>query len=173
MLAWFFSSNIPLYIEKNPVEKLWKVLETELKTYTAVSPKFVFEKIKFKVLHYIQYDFLHQHPEFSKDQVSMFKSLVIISSSNIVTYSNGYIKADKYLLYIKVGATKYRIPSNIKHFVERSRWLIMYVCSGSIPKSQFSISSMNWEKLTIPARATFKNPNFQSLCELGKTGSTA
>ena len=40
---------------------------------------------------------------------------------------------------------------------------------GSIPKSQFSISSMNWEKLTIPARATFKNPNSQSLCELGKT----
>ena len=28
---------------------------------------------------------------------------------------------------------------------------------------------MNWEKLTIPARATFKNPNSQSLCELGKT----
>ena len=28
---------------------------------------------------------------------------------------------------------------------------------------------MNWEKLTIPDRATFKNPNFQSLYELGKT----
>ena len=41
---------------------------------------------------------------------------------------------------------------------------------GNIPKSQFSISSMNWgEKLTIPFTATFKNPNFQSLCELGKT----
>ena len=28
---------------------------------------------------------------------------------------------------------------------------------------------MNWEKLTIPARAPFRNPNFQSPCELGKT----
>ena len=28
---------------------------------------------------------------------------------------------------------------------------------------------MNWEKLRSPGRATFKNPNFQSLCELGKT----
>ena len=28
---------------------------------------------------------------------------------------------------------------------------------------------MNWEKLRVPARARFKNPNFQSLWELGKT----
>ena len=27
---------------------------------------------------------------------------------------------------------------------------------------------MNLEKLRSPARATFKNPNFQSFCELGK-----
>ena len=30
--------------------------------------------------------------------------LLIISSSNIVTHSNGYIKGDKYLFFIKVGA---------------------------------------------------------------------
>ena len=72
-----FSSNIPLYIEKNPVEKLHKVLEMELKTYTPVSPKFVFEKIKFKVLDYIQDDFIHQRLGLSKDQASMFKSFVI------------------------------------------------------------------------------------------------
>ena len=77
MLVWFFSSNIPLYIGKNPVEKLCKVLEMELKTYTPVSLKFVFEKIKFKVLHYIQHDFIRQRPGLSKDQISMFKSLVI------------------------------------------------------------------------------------------------
>ena len=47
MLVSFFSSDIPLYIEKNPVEKLCKVLEIELKAYTPVGPKFVFEKIKF------------------------------------------------------------------------------------------------------------------------------
>ena len=32
----FFSSNIPLFIENNPVEKFCKVLEMEFKTYTPV-----------------------------------------------------------------------------------------------------------------------------------------
>ena len=39
---------------------------------------------------------------------------------------------------------------------------------ANIQKKQFPTSSMNWEKLRGPARATFNNPNFQSLCELGK-----
>ena len=77
MLVSYFSSNIPLYIGKNPVEKQCKVLEIELKTFTLVGLKFVFEKIKFKVLHYIQHDFIRQRPGLSKDQISMFKSLVI------------------------------------------------------------------------------------------------
>ena len=34
--------------------KLYKVLEMELKTYTPVDLKLIFEKIKFKALHYIQ-----------------------------------------------------------------------------------------------------------------------
>ena len=59
------------------MEKLCKVLEIELKTYTPVGPKFVFEKIKFKVLHYIQHDFIRQRLGLSKDQTSMFKSFVI------------------------------------------------------------------------------------------------
>ena len=59
------------------MEKLWKVLEMELKTYTLVGLKFVFEKIKFKVFHYIRHDFIRQHPGLSKDQISMLKSLVI------------------------------------------------------------------------------------------------
>ena len=42
------SSNIPVQIDKNPVEKLCKVVEMELKTYTQVGPKFVFEKSRFK-----------------------------------------------------------------------------------------------------------------------------
>ena len=49
----------------------------ELKMHTQVGPKFVFEKIKFKVLHYIQHDLICQGPGLSKDQISMFKSLVI------------------------------------------------------------------------------------------------
>ena len=77
MLVSFFSSNIPLYNEKNPMEKLCKVLEMELKMYTLVGPKFDFEKIKFKFLRYIQHDFICQRPGHSKVQISMFKSLVI------------------------------------------------------------------------------------------------
>ena len=73
----------------------------ELKTYTPTGLKFVFEKIKFKVLHYIQHDFIRQHAGLSKDQISMFKCLVIISSSNIITHSNGYIKGEKYFFFYK------------------------------------------------------------------------
>ena len=77
MMVSFFSSNIPLYIGKNPLEKLCKVLEMKLKTYIPVSIKFIFEKLKFKVLHYIQHDSIRQRPGLSKDQINMFKSLVI------------------------------------------------------------------------------------------------
>ena len=42
MLVLLFSSNIPLNIEKNPVEKLSEVLEMELKMYIPVGLKFVF-----------------------------------------------------------------------------------------------------------------------------------
>ena len=45
----------------------------ERKTYTPVGPKFVFEKIKFKVLHYIQHDFIRQRLRLIKDQTSTFK----------------------------------------------------------------------------------------------------
>ena len=74
MLVSFFSSNIFLYIGKSPVGKLCKVLEMELKTYTPVGLKFLFEKI---ILHYIKHDFIRQRPGLSKDQICMFKSLVI------------------------------------------------------------------------------------------------
>ena len=77
ILVSFFRSNIPQYIEKNPVEKLCKVLEMELKTYTPLGSKFVFEKIKFKVLHYIHHDFIRQRLGLSKDQARTFKSFVI------------------------------------------------------------------------------------------------
>ena len=77
MLVSFFNSDIALNIEKNPAQKLCKVLEMELKTYTPVNTKFVFKKIKFEVLHYIQHDFINQRLGLSKDQTSMFKSFVI------------------------------------------------------------------------------------------------
>ena len=77
MLVTIFNSNIPLYIQKNPVEKLCKVLEMKLKTYTPVGPTIVFEKIKFKVLLYIQHDFIRQHLGLSKNQAIMLKRFVI------------------------------------------------------------------------------------------------
>ena len=76
MLVSIFSTNIPLCIEENPVETLCKVLQMELRRYTPVSLKFAVEKIKFKVLHPIQLDFIFQRPGLSKDQTSMFKNLV-------------------------------------------------------------------------------------------------
>ena len=51
IFAQNISYNIPLYIENNPVKKLFQVLEMKLETYTPVDPKFVVEKIKFKVFY--------------------------------------------------------------------------------------------------------------------------
>ena len=102
MLVSFFNSNIPLYIGKIPVEKLCKVLEIELKTYTPIDLKFVFEKIKFTVLHYIQHNFICQRPRLSKNQISMFKSLVVnYFILKYVAHSHGYIKGNKYLFFYK------------------------------------------------------------------------
>ena len=50
------------------MEILCKVLEMECKMYTSVGLKFLFEKIKSKVLHYVQHDFIRQRPGLSKDQ---------------------------------------------------------------------------------------------------------
>ena len=77
MLVSFFSSNISLYIGKKPVEKLCKVLEMKLKMYTPVGLKFVLEKIKFKVLYYIQHNLVRERAGLSRDQISILKSLVI------------------------------------------------------------------------------------------------
>ena len=44
---------------------------------------------------------------------------------------------------------------------------------ANIPKSQFSIFYMYWETFRIPARATFKNPNFNLDVNWEKFGSTA
>ena len=57
--------------------KMEHFFQMELKMYTLAGLKFVFEKIKFKALHYIQHDFIRQRPGLSKDQINMFKSLVI------------------------------------------------------------------------------------------------
>ena len=117
MLVSFFSSNISLYIGKNPVERLCKVLEMELKKYTPVGLNFVFEKIEFKVLSYIQHDFISQCPGLSKDQISMFKSLLI--NYFFLTHYNGYIKGKKYLFVYKSRCGK--CSPETKLFAKSSR----------------------------------------------------
>ena len=47
---------IPLCTEKkNYLGKICKNLEMDIKMYSTVSPKFVFKKIKYKVVHYMHY----------------------------------------------------------------------------------------------------------------------
>ena len=75
MLVPFLALIFLNTLEKNPVENLSKVLEMELKTYSPADLKFVFEKIKFKVLHCVQHDLIRQCQEIIKDE--MFKSLGI------------------------------------------------------------------------------------------------
>ena len=69
-----------------------------LQSYTLADLKFVFEKIRFKV------SIIFNMISFANDQVSVkirlacSKALLLtISSSNITTHSNSYIKGDKYL----------------------------------------------------------------------------
>ena len=140
MLVSFFSSNIPLYIGKNPAEKLCKVLEMELKTYTPVGLKFFFEEIKFKVLHHIV-SFVNAQG-LVKIRLACSKALLLtISSTNTVTHSNGCVKGDKYFFFyksrcgsnvlLKLNHLQRKVetqyikiifipPSNIKNFIERS-----------------------------------------------------
>ena len=74
----------------------------ELKTYTPEGLKFVFEKIKFKVVHYIQHTSFVDAQGPVKIRLAYSKALLLtISSSNIVTHSNRYLKGDKYFLFYK------------------------------------------------------------------------
>ena len=67
---------------------LFKVLEMELKTHTQVNLKFIFEKIKFKVLRYIQYDFNAQ------GSVSI---RLAYSKALLLTISSSYIRVSVFL----------------------------------------------------------------------------
>ena len=100
MLVLFFSSNIPLYIVENPVEKLCKFLEMKLQTYTPVGLKFVFGKsdLKFCII-FNMISFANAQGSV-KIRLACSKALLLnISSSNIVTHSKGYKKGDKYFFF--------------------------------------------------------------------------
>ena len=82
MPVLFFSCSIPLYIEKNPVEKLGKVQEMELEMKmerTSQSAQNSFSKNR--ILDYIQHNFICQRPGLSKDQISMFKIHILFCKS--------------------------------------------------------------------------------------------
>ena len=110
----------------------------ELKSYTPVGLKFVFEKIKFCVI-FNMISFVNAQGSV-KIRLACSKALLLtISSSNIVTHSNGYIKGEKYFYFYKSRCGKcptetklftkrvetqytkivFMTPSNIKHFIER------------------------------------------------------
>ena len=57
-------------------------------------------------------------------------------------------------------------PYNLKKY--KSKGENLNILTGSILKSQYSIFSMNWEKLTIPVGGAFKSSNFEYIDELGK-----
>ena len=106
----------------------------ELKTYTLAGLKFVFEKIKFKVLHYILHDFIRQRQGLSKDQISCSKaSLLTVLSSNIVTHSNSHIKGDKYFFFIRVSAANVLLKQNyLKSRVETQYRKIIFITPSII-----------------------------------------
>ena len=82
----------------------------EIKTYTPISLRLVFENIKFKVLQYIQHVSIVNAKGSVKIRLACSKAfLPTISSFNIVTHSDGYIKGDKYLFFIKLGECSSKI----------------------------------------------------------------
>ena len=109
MLVLFFCSNIPLYIGKNPMEKLCKVLEMELRTYSPVSLKLVFEKIKFKVLLYNQHDFRLAYLKALLLTFQPFSISTFQISSHIVMV---ILKVTNISLFIKVGAANFLLKLN-------------------------------------------------------------
>ena len=67
--------------------------------------RLVFEKIKFKVLQYIQHVSIVNAKGSVKIRLACSKAFIpTILSFNIVTHSDGYIKSDKYLFFIKLVA---------------------------------------------------------------------
>ena len=143
MLVSLFSSNIHLYLEKNPVEKLPKVLEMELKTYTPVEPKFVFEKIKFKVF---------------KIRLACSKVLLLINYlDRRLTHSSGYIKGDKYFFFIKVGAANVLLKSNYS-------WLFVFLGPSAPQILLLQFQGIGWydrdEVLKFSTKMYFKNTTY-------------
>ena len=82
------------------MEKLFKDLKMEVKAFTPFGLKFVFEKVKFKDLHYIQHDFIRQRPRLSKDQINMLRTLVInyiiLKYRHTYKHCNGYINGGNF-----------------------------------------------------------------------------
>ena len=81
-----------------------RCLEDQQMFAGSVGPKFVFEKIKFKVLHYIQHDFICQRLGFRLScPKSSYQLVTVILDYEILlrTYSDDHIKGNKYFFFIK------------------------------------------------------------------------
>ena len=93
----------------------------ELKMYTPVGSKFFFEKTEFKFLHYIQHDFIRQHPGL---RLACSKALLLIKyfdrRSEILfrTHSNGYITGHRFSFFYKCMCGKCSLE--IKVFIKLS-----------------------------------------------------
>ena len=92
----------------------------------SVGPKFVFEKIKFKVLHYIQHDFICQRlgfrlscPKFSYQLVTVIVDYEIL----LRTYSDDHIKGNKYLFSIKGNKDLYFIKRCVANVLLQLNYL--------------------------------------------------
>ena len=79
-----FYALIFIYILEKFCGKKCNVLEIELKTYTPVGPEFAFEKIKFKVLCYIQHDFLRQNQGSVKIKLACSKFFLLIDQLMVI-----------------------------------------------------------------------------------------
>ena len=121
----YFSSNIPLHIEKNLMAKFCKILEMELKMYTPVSPRIFFKKIKFKVFHYIQHDFICQCLGLSRIKLVCSNVLLLINYFDCRlwnTFNNTFwwlYKRQQVFLFYKSRCS--RCSHVIKLFIKYSR----------------------------------------------------
>ena len=97
----FFSSNSRLYIGKNSVEYICKVLEMELKTHQSVKNSCLRESNLTFCIIFNMISFLNTQGSVRIKLACSKVLLVNISSSNIVTHSNGYKGGDKYFPFYK------------------------------------------------------------------------
>ena len=158
MLVSFFSSNILVYIGKNPVNKLCKILEIDLKTYTPIGLKFFFEKNKFKFCIIFNMISFVNAQDSVKIRLACSKVLLLtISSSNIITHSNG----DKYFCFYKSRCDK--CSPETKLFTKQSGDTIQKDHIYHTKQYQIFYRKIKWDLLNFKGVKSGYHQNFQYL----------